>query len=193
MLRFFLWKNICYFARPIFAGNQFFEKKNCRFFDRSIFGGNQKLAPFFSAENPSYIKLIWCGLMWGVLGFQNISLPSRLCPIYFLHLYICDSLTIYPSQKKALAETRCNKHKPKDVILLLILYTPFLNRSSLNLSLSSSSTTSREFLNSRFIVDEYDLKWVKKERKCHVLVEQFHGNFRSKILDCRKIESVFRM
>ena len=52
-----------------FCGKSVFLKKR-RFFVRSIFGRNQNLkkkknrslAPFFSAENPSSIKLIWCGL-----------------------------------------------------------------------------------------------------------------------------------
>ena len=37
--------------------------------------------------------------------------------------------------------------------------------------------------NSRLVVDE---------ENCHVLVKQFHGNFRSKTLCCRTIRSVFR-
>ena len=34
-------------------------------------------------------------------------------------------------------------------------------------------------------------EWKIKEN-CHVLVNQFHGNFNSKTLGCRKIKSVFR-
>ena len=30
------------------------------------------------------------------------------------------------------------------------------------------------------------------KENCHVLVNQFHGNFRSKTLGCRKVKSVFR-
>ena len=33
---------------------------------------------------------------------------------------------------------------------------------------------------------------VKIKENCYALVNQFHGNFRSKILCCRKIKSVFR-
>ena len=33
---------------------------------------------------------------------------------------------------------------------------------------------------------------LKIEENCHVLVDQSHGNFRSKTLCCRKIKSVFR-
>ena len=33
---------------------------------------------------------------------------------------------------------------------------------------------------------------LKIKENCHVLVNQFHGNFRSKTLDCMKIKSVFR-
>ena len=38
-------------------------------------------------------------------------------------------------------------------------------------------------------MDEDDLMWVKKIKKnCHVLVNQFHGNFRSKTIGSRKIK-----
>ena len=33
---------------------------------------------------------------------------------------------------------------------------------------------------------------LKIEKNCHVLIDQFHGNFRSKTLGCRKIRYVFR-
>ena len=33
---------------------------------------------------------------------------------------------------------------------------------------------------------------VKNQENCHVLVNQFHGNFHSKNLSCMKIKSVFR-
>ena len=55
--------------------------------------------------------------------------------------------------------------------------------SSLNLPLSSSSTTSREFCrNTRLVMDEDDLMWVKIKENCHVLISQFHGNFDYKTL-----------
>ena len=40
--------------------------------------------------------------------------------------------------------------------------------------------------NSRLVVDEDDLKWVKSKENCHVLVKQFHGIFPSKSLSCGK-------
>ena len=46
--------------------------------------------------------------------------------------------------------------------------------------------------NSRLVVDEDDLMWFKNWRNCHVLESQFHGNFHSKGLICRKIKPVFR-
>ena len=46
--------------------------------------------------------------------------------------------------------------------------------------------------NSRLVVDEDDLLWFKIKENCHELVNQFHGNFRSKILCFGKIRSVFR-
>ena len=46
--------------------------------------------------------------------------------------------------------------------------------------------------NSRLVVDEDDLMWFKIKEKYHVLVNQLHGNFRSNILGCREIKSVFR-
>ena len=39
---------------------------------------------------------------------------------------------------------------------------------------------------SRLVVDEDDLKWVKIKENCHVLVTQFHGNFYSKTPSSRK-------
>ena len=45
--------------------------------------------------------------------------------------------------------------------------------------------------NSRLVVDEDDLKWVKILENCHVLVNQLHGNFNYKTLGCGKIKSVF--
>ena len=41
----------------------------------------------------------------------------------------------------------------------------------------------------RLVVDEDDLMWFKN---CHVLVNQFHGNFHSKTPSCRNINSVSR-
>ena len=46
--------------------------------------------------------------------------------------------------------------------------------------------------NSRLVVDGDDLMCFKIKENYHVLVNQFHGNFRSKTLCCRKIKSVFR-
>ena len=46
--------------------------------------------------------------------------------------------------------------------------------------------------NSRLVVDEDDLMWVKSKENCHVLLNQFHGNIHSKTPSCRKIKSVFR-
>ena len=69
-----------------------------------------------------------------------------------------------------------------------------LTLSGLNLPLSSSSTTSRELLSQFSTCSRwrwFDVVWKLKEN-CHALVNQFHGNFRSKTLCCRKIKSVFR-
>ena len=41
-------------------------------------------------------------------------------------------------------------------------------------------------------MDEDDLTGLKIKENCHILVNQFHGNFRSKTLCLRKIRSVFR-
>ena len=41
-------------------------------------------------------------------------------------------------------------------------------------------------------MDEDDLMRLIKKKNCHVLVNQFHGNFRSKTLIFRKMKSVFR-
>ena len=46
--------------------------------------------------------------------------------------------------------------------------------------------------NSRLVVDEDDVMWVKKQRNCHVLINQFHRNFHSKTIACKKIKYVFR-
>ena len=46
--------------------------------------------------------------------------------------------------------------------------------------------------NSRLVVDEDDLMWFKITENCHVLVNQFNGNFRSKTPSCRKIKYVSR-
>ena len=42
------------------------------------------------------------------------------------------------------------------------------------------------------VVNEDDLMWFEIKENCHVLVNQFHGNFCSKTLGCRKIKSVYR-
>ena len=74
----------------------------------------------------------------------------------------------------------------------LLVYTPTLiNAAMVGRPLSSSSTTSRELL-SRLVVDEDDLICFKITENCHVLVNQFHGNFRFKTLGCSEIKSVFR-
>ena len=61
-------------------------------------------------------------------------------------------------------------------------------------TLSSSSTTSRESLPQFSTCSGW--RWFKVGEKIkenyHVLVNQFHGNFNSKTLACRKIKSVFR-
>ena len=60
--------------------------------------------------------------------------------------------------------------------------------------LPSSSTTNRELLPQFSTCIGWrwlDVVWKIKEN-CHVLVNQFHGNFRSKTLGCRGIKSVFR-
>ena len=46
--------------------------------------------------------------------------------------------------------------------------------------------------NSRLVVDEDDLMWFEIEENFHVLVSQFHWNFRFKTFGCRKIKCVFR-
>ena len=68
-----------------------------------------------------------------------------------------------------------------------------LTISSLNLLLSSSSITSRELL-SQFSTCSGWMIWcgLKIKENYHVLVNQFHGNFRSKTLCWRKITFVSR-
>ena len=41
-------------------------------------------------------------------------------------------------------------------------------------------------------MDEDALIWFKIKENYHVLVNQFHGNYRSKTRCCRNIKSVFR-
>ena len=41
-------------------------------------------------------------------------------------------------------------------------------------------------------MDEDELKWVKIKENYSVLVREFHGNFPSKTISCRKIKSIFR-
>ena len=61
-------------------------------------------------------------------------------------------------------------------------------------TLSSSSTTSRELLSQFSTCSGW--RWFEVGEKIkdnyHVLVNQFHGNFHSKTLGCRKIKCVFR-
>ena len=68
-----------------------------------------------------------------------------------------------------------------------------LNLSSLNLLLSSSSTTSRELL-SQFSTCSGWKMTLKCVKNCQVglLVSQSHGNFHSKTPSCEKIKAVFR-
>ena len=65
--------------------------------------------------------------------------------------------------------------------------------SSLNLPLSSSSTTSRELLSQFSTCSGW--RWLEVREKvkenCHVFVNQFLGNIHSKTFGCWKIESVF--
>ena len=69
-----------------------------------------------------------------------------------------------------------------------------LTLSILNLSLSSSSTTSRELLSQFSTCSGWRCFEVGGKNKDNylVLVNQFHGNFHSKTLGCRKIKCVFR-
>ena len=63
-----------------------------------------------------------------------------------------------------------------------------LNLSSLNLPLSSSSTTSRELLrNSRLVVDEDDLKWVTNKGEILLLLKLFHNKNSYKPLGFQKL------
>ena len=63
---------------------------------------------------------------------------------------------------------------------------------TLNLPLSSHPRQAANcYRNFRLVVDEDDLKWVKIRENCHVLVNQFQGNFIHKNLSCRKFKSVY--
>ena len=68
-----------------------------------------------------------------------------------------------------------------------------LTFSSLNLPLSSSSTTSRELLPQFSTCSGW--RWlavvIKNTENYHALVNQFPRNFRSRTLSCRKIRYVF--
>ena len=68
--------------------------------------------------------------------------------------------------------------------------TRALTLSSLNLPLSSSSSTSRELLSQFPTCSGW--RCFEVGGNYHVLVNQFHGNFHSKTLGCRKIRSVFK-
>ena len=65
--------------------------KKCRFFARCLFRGNhffleiRLLAPFFSAENPSSIKLIWCGLssLYGLRGTFDSEAKDQITLVWF--------------------------------------------------------------------------------------------------------------
>ena len=76
-----------------------------------------------------------------------------------------------------------------------------LTPSSLNIPLSFNIPLNIPFIHykPRIAVAILDLSWMKMiwrewkiEENCHVLVEEFHGNFHSKTLGCKKIKSVFR-
>ena len=47
--------------------------------------------------------------------------------------------------------------------------------------------------NSRIVVDKDDLMSFKNKENCHVLANQFQGDFRSKTLGCREIKSVMML
>ena len=70
-----------------------------------------------------------------------------------------------------------------------------LTLSSLNLPLSSSSTTSRELLSQFSTCSGW--RWFENgwqiEENSHVLVNQFHGDAHSKTPSCREINLVFRV
>ena len=70
---------------------------------------------------------------------------------------------------------------------------PISTLSSLNLPLSSSSTTNRELLSQFSTCSEWRRLAVGENLKknCHVLVNQFHGNFPI-TLGCGKIKSALR-
>ena len=67
-----------------------------------------------------------------------------------------------------------------------------LTLSSLNLPLSSYPLQAANCCrNSRLVVGEDDLKWVKIKENCHVLVNQFQGNCHHKTFSCREIKSAY--
>ena len=68
----------------------------------------------------------------------------------------------------------------------LFLFFIHLTLASLNLALSSPSTTSCE-------LDEDDLKCMANEENTLYLLKQFHENFRSKIPRCRKLDNSSEM
>ena len=93
---------------------------------------------------------------------------------------ICVGVTI-PLEKKAIptwtnVSIVFNYFKPEFTIVIFIHYKP------------------------RIAVAILGLQWMKTilcslniKENCHVLVNQFHGNFRSKTLGCRKIKYVFEV
>ena len=81
-LRFFLWKKNSLLRSPHFTKNRFFWKKMVAS-TLAPFLGEIKikvkirwLAPFFSAENPSSIKLIWCDLVWVMMYSRNLIIHA---------------------------------------------------------------------------------------------------------------------
>ena len=77
--------------------------------------------------------------------------------------------------------TGFNPFKPEFAIVIFIHYKPRIAVAILDCC-----------RNSRLVVDENDFCGLKIKENCHVLVNQFYGNFISKTLGCRKIKSVFR-
>ena len=70
----------------------------------------------------------------------------------------------------------------------------WINPFKPDFTLSSSSTTSRELLSqfSTCSAWRWFWSWWKINEYCHVLINQFHGNFQSKTPSCRRIKYDFR-
>ena len=88
MWRFFLWKKYLLLHSPYFCGKKMSLLCPLHFWEKSKKKIEKKklLAKFFSAENPSSIKLIWCGLTlfyrlficWGRAYPNLLSAPCSL-------------------------------------------------------------------------------------------------------------------